>query len=100
MAFGGQRQMQIDEAASTIAGTTIFDQSQGYNVILPGYKRLDLRLSWRKAKANSTRTVSLDIQNLAGIQNVAGYYFDTFKQKVMTRYQLGFIPVLTWRLDF
>ena len=100
MAFGGQRQMQIDEAASIIAGTTIFDQSQGYNVILPGYKRLDLRLSWRKAKANSTRTVSLDIQNLAGIQNVAGYYFDTFKQKVMTRYQLGFIPVLTWRLDF
>ena len=96
----GQRQLHIDEAASALAGTTIFDQTQGYSVLLPDYKRLDLRLSWRKVKLKSTRTLSLDIQNLAGIQNVAGYYFDTYKQKVLTRYQLGIIPVLTWRLDF
>ncbi|MFM7327820.1 MAG: hypothetical protein ACKO3B_03710 [Bacteroidota bacterium] len=44
--------------------------------------------------------MSIDIQNLMNVRNVGGYYFDTFRNKVTTRYQLGIIPVLTWRLDF
>jgi hypothetical protein len=98
--FGGLRQQPIDVLVSQLYGTTLFDTSRGYVVPLPDYWRPDLRISWRKNKPNYTRTLSLDIQNVANHQNVAFTYYDSFLQRVETRYQLGIIPVIVYRVDF
>ncbi len=98
--YGGQRERVIDAVQSQALGTTIYDLNRGYDVALPDYFRTDLRASWRRNKSGRTRTLSIDIQNLLNAPNVAGNYFDTFLGKVTRRYQLGIIPVLTWRLDF
>lgn len=98
--FGGLRQQPIDVLTSQLYGTTFFDTRRGYVVRLPDYWRPDLRISWRKNKSNYTRTLSLDIQNIANHQNVAFAYFDSFLNRVETRYQLGIIPVIVYRLDF
>jgi len=98
--FGGQRERVIDAAQSEQFGTTMWDVTKGYDVRLPDYFRTDLRLAWRKNRPGRTRTLSIDIQNLMNARNIGGYYFDTLAGKVATRYQLGIIPVLTWRLDF
>ncbi|MBM3177881.1 MAG: TonB-dependent receptor [Bacteroidetes bacterium] len=100
LAFGGQRQPVIDQEASEAAGTTIFTHQSGYAIQLPNYQRLDLRVNWRKNKTKFTRTISIDIQNVTNRLNSAGYYYDTFLRSIKPRYQLGIIPVLTWRLDF
>ncbi len=97
---GGLRQATINEATSAIAGHTVLDYSQGYAIQLPNYFRTDLRVSWRKNKPGYTRTLSVDIQNLTNQQNVAYQYYDTFLKKINTKYQVGIIPVLAYRIDF
>ena len=97
--LGGLRQRQIDVANSIAYGTTQYAGNE-YVVKLPDYWRPDLRVAWRKNKPGYTRTLSIDIQNVASYQNVAYYYFDTFTQQVEIKYQLGIIPVLVYRVDF
>jgi hypothetical protein len=97
--LGGLRQPLIDQLASQEIGTTIFNESAGY-FKLPDYFRTDLRVSWRKNKPGYTRTISIDIQNVTNQQNTAFVYYDTFLQAQTTRYQLGIIPVLAYRVDF
>lgn len=98
--LGGLREAPIDVTASSMAGTTVYEYENGYTEKLPNYFRTDLRVSWRKNKPGYTRTLSIDIQNLTGQQNVGYHYFDTYKQEVKTKYQVGLIPVLAYRVDF
>jgi hypothetical protein len=97
--LGGVRQPLIDLGLSQQVGTTIYQEQLGY-LRLPDYFRTDLRVSWRKNKPGYTRTLSIDIQNVTSQQNTAFTYFDTFLQKETTKYQLGIIPVLAYRVDF
>jgi len=97
---GGLRQAPVDEFASSLTGTTLFNLSQGYSINLPDYFRTDVRVSWRKNRPGYTRTLSIDIQNLTNYKNIAYLYYDTFLQSVNTKYQLGIIPVVAYRVDF
>lgn len=98
--LGGLRTAPIIPTTSAIFGTTIFDLQSGYVIKLPDYFRTDLRVSWRKNKPGYTRTLAIDIQNLLNTQNVACQYFDTYLQTVQTKYQLGIVPVLVYRVEF
>jgi Carboxypeptidase regulatory-like domain len=97
--MGGLRDTPINENASQASGTTLYE-SDTYSVSLRDYVRFDLRVSWRKDKKNYTRTIALDVQNVAGIKNEAYRYYDAFQQRVVTQTQVGFIPVLVYRVDF
>ncbi|HZY79447.1 MAG TPA: TonB-dependent receptor [Cyclobacteriaceae bacterium] len=99
MYLGGLRDTPIDENMSRSMGVTTYQQDT-YSVMLKDYVRVDLRVSWRKDKKNYTRTIALDVQNVAGIKNEAYRYYDAFLGKVVTQYQVGFIPVLVYRVDF
>jgi hypothetical protein len=99
MYLGGLRDTPIDEQSSRTYQTTVYTQNAN-SITLNDYVRLDLRLSWRKNKKNYTRTIALDVQNVAGIKNQAYKYYDSFQGKVVTQYQVGFIPVLVYRVDF
>ena len=98
--LGGLRTAPIDEGLSSSIGSTQYNYQNGYSVQLPDYFRTDLRLSWRKNKPGYTRTFSLDIQNLLNTQNIAYHYFDTYLQAIKTKYQLGIIPVIAYRVEF
>ncbi|MEI9921738.1 MAG: TonB-dependent receptor [Bacteroidota bacterium] len=99
MYLGGLRDTPIDENMSRTTGVTTYS-SDTYSIILKDYMRFDLRLSWRKDKVKYTRTIALDVQNFAGIKNQAYKYYDAFQGKVVMQYQVGFIPVLVYRIDF
>jgi hypothetical protein len=98
--LGGMRETSINVAASQTAGETVRDDSKPFNNKLNDYFRIDLRLSFRKNKIHYTRTFAIDIQNVTGQQNEAYHYYDFTKQKVVTKYQLGLIPVIVYRIDF
>lgn len=100
MALGGLREYRIDPVASWVLGRTMYDESAPYSEQLNNYWRIDLRVSWRKDKQAYTRTIALDVQNVFAIRNEAYRYFDTFLGEVTTQYQVGFIPVLVYRIDF
>lgn len=98
--LGGLRQSAIDAGESPMYGFTVYDNLNEFPDQLPNYFRIDLRASWRKNKPGYTRTISIDIQNLTGQQNLAYRYFDTHLQKVSEKKQLGLIPVIVYRIDF
>lgn len=83
----------VTEQAMVIPGAPFSEQySQFY--------RLDLRLYLKKDRAGKTGMWSLDIQNATNAQNGFYDYFDTRKGEVVTEYQLGIIPNLSYRIEF
>ncbi|MCE3259925.1 MAG: TonB-dependent receptor plug, partial [Bacteroidetes bacterium] len=71
-----------------------------YVTPLEQYYRFDLRMSYRKNRLNSSYIWALDIQNVTARKNEAYHYYDSFTGKVETKYQLGFIPVLSFKVLF
>jgi hypothetical protein len=98
--LGGLRYAPVDMGESDASYETVYNESGGFSERFKDYFRLDLRLSFRKNKPGYTRTFAVDIQNLTGQQNEAYQYYDFTQQKVVTKFQLGIIPVLVYRIDF
>ncbi|MBC8111577.1 MAG: TonB-dependent receptor, partial [Verrucomicrobia bacterium] len=97
---GGFRATPVDTNASIAAQQTVFIETQAFSQQLQDYFRIDLRISLKKNKPNYTRLLALDLQNALGTQNVAYQYFDTQKQQIVTRFQLGLTPNLSYRIEF
>jgi hypothetical protein len=98
---GGFRAMPVDQAASAAARTTVFDAANGFSQQLPAFFRTDARVYWRRHTGNRRNsTLALEIQNVTANQNVAYFYYDPFLKQVETKYQLGLLPNLSWRLEF
>ena len=98
--YGGYRDTPIDLTESKRLGETVFVTSQSFTRQLPNYFRPDVRLSWKKNRPRSTRTLSLDLQNAVNRQNTYGRYFDPNSGNVKTYYGTGLIPVLSYRVVF
>ncbi|MDF9800956.1 hypothetical protein OKW21_006219 [Catalinimonas alkaloidigena] len=98
--YGGLRATPIDVQASQEQQETVFIDSQAFANQLDDYFKVDFRLSLRTNKADHTSVWSLDLQNALNTQNVAFQYYDTIEGEVITKYQLGLIPVLTYRVEF
>ncbi len=97
---GGYRTIPIDIEQSEQLGYTVFIDKEAYSLQNPAYMRADIRISMKWNRKNFTSTLSLDIQNVTGRQNVYNSYYDTFKGKVVTNYQTGLIPVLNYKIEF
>jgi hypothetical protein len=97
---GGLYTAEIHESASIAHQRTEYARGTFGNVRLSDYYRIDARLYFRKDKAKHSSTISLDIQNMIGIENEWFSYYDQLFQEQRPTTQLGIIPVLSWRMDF
>jgi Carboxypeptidase regulatory-like domain len=98
---GGAGRMPVDEAASRVAQTTVFDTRNGFSEQTPDFFRLDLRIYWKRSLGNRRNaTFAMDLQNATMQQNTAYRYYDPFTKQVETKKQLGFIPNISWRIEF
>ncbi|GAB4429018.1 MAG: carboxypeptidase-like regulatory domain-containing protein [Bacteroidia bacterium] len=97
---GGFRAMPIDLAASQQRAQTVFVEGAGFSERFPDYFRTDLRVTYQRHSKRFTSTLGIDIQNLTNRRNVAFYAYDLAVQDVVTRYQLGMIPLLSYRVEF
>jgi CarboxypepD_reg-like domain/TonB-dependent Receptor Plug Domain len=98
--LGGFRDSPIDVATSKISNRTIYKLDQLFTIKMKDYFRPDLRIYWKKNKNNFTRTWSVDIQNVSNSQNEAYSYYDVLQKQIVKRYQLGIIPLLSYRIEF
>lgn len=98
--MGGMPDTPINLVASKREKTTVYENSVPFTIQQADYIRPDVRVYFRKSKENYARMLSIDIQNVANIQNVAYSYYDNFLEKVVTKYQLGLIPMLNYRWEF
>lgn len=97
--IGGLREQSVLTRYVT-GGEPFYNPESFFDNKLKDYYRIDVRISLRKDKPRYTRTFAIDIQNVTGAKNEAYHYFDGTKNEVVTRYQLGIIPVLVYRIDF
>lgn len=86
-------------AYTDVNGTVIYAGNPDWEQ-LPGYYRIDLRVYLKKDRKGRTGLWAVDLQNLTGAQNAAFRYFDVRKHEVVTKYQLGLIPNLSYRIEF
>jgi hypothetical protein len=98
--MGGFRNYTIDTAISKLAKRTIFDYNAPLTAKNPDYFRPDIRVYLKRSKAKLNRMWSIDIQNVANYQNTSFNYYDAFQNKVITKYQLGMVPMLNYRWEF
>jgi hypothetical protein len=97
---GGFRETPVDVATSRERAETVRFDELAYTNKLPDYFRTDVRFSWKKNRPRSTRTLSLDIQNVTNRQNVFGTSFDPQTGDTRTFYQVGLLPVLSYKVAF
>ena len=98
--IGGQRTTPIDTLASQSVGTTVYDVQRPMAETMPIFYRIDVRVYRKMERKDHTGMWSLDLQNLTNATNEAYRYYDDRSQKVVTKYQLGLIPNLSYRIEF
>lgn len=67
---------------------------------LKDYFRTDLNVYWKKSHTRYSSTVQLDLQNVTNQLNEGWYYYDAHKGSILTKYQLGLIPNLAYKVEF
>lgn len=98
--LGGYYEREIDEKVSMARQTLVYKDAYDFTVKQPDYFRPDFRIYLKKSKEKYARTLALDIQNVANYQNVSFSYYDMLQKKIVRQYQLGLIPILSYRWEF
>ncbi|MBK6409329.1 MAG: TonB-dependent receptor [Flavobacteriales bacterium] len=96
---GGPRGNPINIRLSKALGGTVYD-GPPWSEPLGTVYRIDLRVYLKKDRKSRTGMWSVDLQNVTNARNPAFRYFDSRKGEVITKYQLGIIPNLSYRIEF
>jgi outer membrane receptor protein involved in Fe transport len=97
---GGRRFTPIILDSSIAAGYEVFDETAIYSEKQMDYLRLDLQISFKRNKKKTTRTWKIDAQNITNRKNIYEKYFDAASGEIRTAYQMGFIPIISYKVEF
>ena len=97
---GGNRLTPINLESSKINHTTVYYENLAFSEQAPTYYRPDIKFSYTKNKGRTKRTLSLDIQNVSNQQNLYNISYDKRKNDIVTNYQFGVLPNISYRVIF
>lgn len=104
---GGRLTTPVDTAATIAAKELIFIDSLTNTLQLKDYFRFDLKVAYRinSAKRKVTHEIALDLVNVLNVQNILGLTYapnpaDPAASPVKEEYQLGFLPLFYYKVDF
>ncbi len=97
---GGLRILPIDLEASKQAGKVTFLKDKYFSEQGPVYFRVDWGISYKMNKSKSTHTIMLDVQNITNHQNLFYDWYDNSSQSIKRVYQMGFFPIVNYRIEF
>ncbi|MBR9999287.1 MAG: TonB-dependent receptor [Cyclobacteriaceae bacterium] len=97
---GGPWETPIDESRSQETRTPVYRNDEAFSRKLMDYFRIDIGLYFKKNKKDYTRSIIIGVQNLTNRANIAYQYFDVEMNRINTKYQLGIIPSLNYRVEF
>jgi outer membrane receptor for ferrienterochelin and colicin len=98
--LGGFYEREVNEQASIDNKRLIYRNADAFTIKQPDYFRPDFRIYLKKSKEKYSRTLALDIQNIANYQNISYRYYDILQNKIVRQYQMGLIPILSYRWEF
>jgi hypothetical protein len=97
---GGKRYVPIDLEKSIEQGRQVHDWENAFDPKLPDYFRADLQIVYRLNKPRYSTEWRLDVQNVSNHINPAYYYFDASTQRILLKYQVGILPIVSYRIEF
>jgi hypothetical protein len=101
-AIGGRWYGPVDETRSQAAQEIVYQSASRNTLQFPDYRRFDLKVDYKMNRTRLTHTIAVDLVNVLGIQNILTLSYapqpdGTF---IKREYQLGFLPVFYYRVDF
>ena len=97
---GGARHVPIDLDASIAAQETVRDYSRAYEVRYKDYFRMDMKATFTFNGKRASHSLAFDFQNVFNTKNVFSEHFNSETGSIETKYQLGFLPLLYYRVEF
>ncbi len=97
---GGRWTHPIDTPATLQAHRLVWDYSRPFSVKVPNYFKLDLKLGVRLSQKKISQEWLLYLQNLTNHKNIFSYEYSPTQNQIITLYQMGFVPVMLYRLLF
>ncbi len=97
---GGNRYLEIDLERSMAEGGARYKWDQAYENRYPDYFRLNGRVTFRLNGRNINQEWAVDLQNMTNRQNIFTENWNKERQEVTTSYQMGFMPMMTYRIYF
>jgi len=99
-AAGGLRYTPVDLEESQAAGYTVYDEENAFTRRFNDYFRLDLKVAYRLDSRKLSQEVALDVQNITNHKNPIYMQYDTKTGEEEFIYQLGFFPMMQYRVIF
>ena len=97
---GGARYVPIDIDSSIVVQETIRDFSRAYEERFKDYFRMDLKATFTFNGKKASHSLAFDFQNIFNTKNVFSRNYNPESGEVETKYQLGFLPLLYYRVEF
>jgi hypothetical protein len=97
---GGARYVPIDVDSSIAQQETIRDYSLAYEAKYKDYFRMDLKATIVFNGKRASHSLALDFQNVTNTKNVFSQNFNSDTGQLETKYQLGFLPLVYYRVEF
>ncbi len=102
---GGKRYGDVDISKTVATGDVTYQDNNFNSKQFDNYFRLDFKLSFKKNAKKVTHEVAFDLVNVTGQKNMLNLTYApstgvTGNDAVRENYQLGFLPIFYYRLDF
>lgn len=102
---GGKRYGPVDIEASNAARDVVYVDSERNSQQFDDYFRVDLKVNYKSNRPKVTHEIGLDLVNITGQENVLKLTYapdesNDPEKSVREEYQLGFLPVFYYKLDF
>ena len=99
---GGRRYGPVDITASEKEKDVIYVDATRNSLQFRPYFRFDVRLNYKINRPKVTHEIAVDLVNLLGTKNILKltYSPDPAGNNVREEYQLGFLPLFYYRIDF
>jgi len=97
---GGKRYTPIDTVASNLVGYAVMIDAQRNTKSVRNYFRVDVRIDYKLNTQKVTHEIGLDLVNLLGIKNVYKIRYVGGTNPLQEEYQIGFLPIFYYRIEF
>ncbi|MEI8202596.1 MAG: TonB-dependent receptor [Bacteroidota bacterium] len=98
--LGGQHFTPIDLEKSKAEGKTVFVDSLAYTGQYGAFFKTDFRLRYRLNRKRCAHEIAFELANIFNYQNIENQYYNPDTQELNYNYQLGRIPIVTYRIEF
>ncbi|MEY2829920.1 MAG: hypothetical protein RIQ33_1778 [Bacteroidota bacterium] len=97
---GGKRFSDYDLAKSKVFGDGVIVQSSRNTHQTKEYFRADLKLGIRINSKKLAHEVAIDLVNILRNKNILSIEYNADKNSTFKKYQLGFLPLFYYKVDF